>query len=41
MAIWLKTIMFFKDNPSFNMTTLIDLTAVDYPNREYRFLVSL
>ena len=34
-----KTIMFFKDNPSFNMTTLIDLTAVDYPNREYRFLV--
>ncbi len=34
-----KTILFFKDNPSFNMTTLIDLTAVDYPNDENRFLV--
>ena len=33
----LKTLMFFKDNPSFNMHTLIDFTAVDYPNEEKRF----
>ena len=32
----LKTLMFFKDNPSFNMHTLIDFTAVDYPNEEKR-----
>ena len=31
--------MFFKDNPSFNMHTLIDFTAVDYPNEEKRFLL--
>ena len=35
----LKTLMFFKDNPSFNMRTLIDFTAVDYPNEEKRFLL--
>ena len=35
----LKTLMFFKDNPSFNMDTLIDFTAVDYPNEERRFLL--
>jgi len=35
----LKTLMFFKDNPSFNMHTLIDFTAVDYPNEEKRFLL--
>ena len=35
----LKTLMFFKDNPSFNMGTLIDFTAVDYPNEERRFLL--
>ena len=35
----LKTLMFFKDNPSFNMHTLIDLTAVDYPSEEKRFLI--
>ena len=35
----LKTLMFFKDNPSFNMLTLIDFTAVDYPNEEKRFLL--
>ena len=29
--------MFFKDNPSFNMLTLIDFTVVDYPNEEKRF----
>ena len=33
----LKTLMFFKDNPSFNMLTLIDFTVVDYPNEEKRF----
>ena len=35
----LKTLMFFKDNPSFSMLTLIDFTAVDYPNEEKRFLL--
>ena len=35
----LKTLMFFKDNPSFSMHTLIDFTAVDYPNEEKRFLL--
>ena len=35
----LKTLMFFKDNPSFNMLTLIDFTAVDYPKEEKRFLL--
>ena len=35
----LKTLMFFKDNPSFNMLTLIDFTVVDYPNEEKRFLL--
>ena len=34
-----KTLMFFKDNPSFNMLTLIDFTAVDYPKEEKRFLL--
>ena len=32
-----KTLMFFKDNPSFNMLSLIDLIAIDYPNEEKRF----
>ena len=31
--------MFFKDNPTFNMHTLIDFTAVDYPKEEKRFLL--
>ena len=29
--------MFFKDNPSFNMLTLIDLIAIDYPNDEINY----
>ena len=34
-----KTLMFFKDNPSFSMHTLVDFTAVDYPKEEKRFLL--
>jgi len=32
-------LLFLKDNPSVNMETLIDITAVDFPNEEKRFLV--
>ena len=35
----IKTLLFFKDNPSFSMTTLIDFTAVDFPNDQHRFLL--
>jgi len=35
----IKTLMFFKDNPSFSMHTLIDFTVVDYPHEEKRFLL--
>tara|TARA_X000000368_G_scaffold411068_1_gene395404 strand:- start:275 stop:904 length:630 start_codon:yes stop_codon:yes gene_type:complete len=35
----IKTLLFFKDNPSFSMTTLIDFTAVDFPNDQQRFLL--
>ena len=34
-----KTLMFLKDNPTFSLLTLIDLTAVDYPHDEKRFLL--
>jgi NADH-quinone oxidoreductase subunit C len=34
-----KLILFLKDNPSISMETLIDITAVDFPNDENRFLV--
>ena len=34
-----KTLLFFKDNPTFNLVTLIDLTAVDYPADEKRFML--
>ena len=33
-------LMFLKDNPSISMESLIDLTAVDYPNQEKRFILS-
>ena len=29
-----STLMFLKDNPSLNMDSLIDLTAVDYPGNK-------
>ena len=31
--------MFLRDNPSLNMETLIDITAVDYPGNEKRFIL--
>ena len=34
-----KIILFLKDNPSFNLDTLIDITAIDYPNETKRFTV--
>ncbi len=34
-----KTLMFLKDNPTFSLLSLIDLTAVDYPHDEKRFLL--
>ena len=34
-----KLILFLKDNPSISMETLIDITAVDFPNDINRFLV--
>ena len=34
-----KVIMFLKDNPSLNVESLIDITAVDYPGESERFLV--
>ena len=34
-----KTLLFFKDNPTFNLVTLVDLTAVDYPDDEKRFML--
>ena len=33
-------LMFLKDNPSISMESLIDLTAVDYPNQEKRFILA-
>ena len=34
-----KIILFLKDNPSISMESLIDITAVDYPSHEERFLL--
>ena len=34
-----STLMFLKDNPSLNMDSLIDLTAVDYPGNKKRFIL--
>ena len=34
-----KIILFLKDNPSFYLDTLIDITAIDYPNESKRFTV--
>ena len=34
-----KTLLFLKDNPTFNLVTLVDLTAVDYPADEKRFML--
>ncbi len=34
-----KILLFFKDNPSLSMECLIDITAVDYPEKVDRFLV--
>ena len=34
-----KLFYFLKDNPSFNLDTLIDITAIDYPNETKRFTV--
>ena len=33
-------LMFLKDNPSISMESLIDLTAIDYPNQEKRFILA-
>ena len=35
----ISVLMFLKDNPSLNMESLIDITAVDYPGNEKRFLL--
>lgn len=35
----ISTLMFLKDNPSLSMETLIDITAIDYPGSEKRFLL--
>ena len=32
-----STLMFLKDNPSISMESLIDITAIDYPENEKRF----
>ena len=34
-----KVILFLKDNPSFNLDTLIDITAIDFPSETKRFSV--
>tara|TARA_B100000029_G_C17471933_1_gene922288 strand:+ start:602 stop:1210 length:609 start_codon:yes stop_codon:yes gene_type:complete len=34
-----NTLMFLKDNPSLNLEILTDITAIDYPNEKYRFLM--
>ena len=31
--------MFLRDNPSLSMESLIDITAIDYPGSEKRFLL--
>tara|TARA_B100000963_G_C22574776_1_gene647845 strand:+ start:716 stop:1333 length:618 start_codon:yes stop_codon:yes gene_type:complete len=34
-----KVLLFLRDNPSLSMECLIDITAVDFPNDDLRFLV--
>ena len=34
-----STLMFLKDNPSISMESLIDITAIDYPGNEKRFIL--
>jgi len=34
-----KILLFLRDNPSLSMECLIDLTAVDFPEDESRFLI--
>ena len=35
----ISTLMFLRDNPSLSMESLIDITAIDYPGSEKRFLL--
>ncbi|MBD23257.1 MAG: NADH-quinone oxidoreductase subunit C [Alphaproteobacteria bacterium] len=35
----ISTLMFLRDNPSLNMESLIDITAVDYPGNKKRFVL--
>ena len=35
----ISTLMFLRDNPSLNMESLIDITAVDYPGSKQRFVI--
>ena len=35
----ISTLMFLKDNPSISMESLIDITAIDYPGNEKRFIL--
>ena len=30
-----KIVLFLKDNPSFNLDTLIDITAIDFPSEVF------
>ena len=34
-----KVILFFKDNPSLDMSCLIDIAGVDYPENDKRFTI--
>jgi len=36
-ADWFSTVEFLRDDPACDMSMFIDITAVDYPNREARF----
>jgi len=40
-AMWREVALFLRDEPSLQMNHFIDLTAVDYPDREARFDVVL
>ena len=35
----ISTLMFLRDNPSLSMESLIDITAIDYPGNEKRFVL--
>ena len=35
----ISTLMFLRDNPSLSMESLIDITAIDYPGSEKRFVL--